>query len=361
MKYEYWYANIKVITNKRKREIREGIKNILTLYYIEETALQNYPVSDSERVAIIESIRNWKLDDSYKRMVDKGVKMITITEESYPERLRYIASPPYALYIKGKLPQEKRMTAAIVGARECSPYGEAMAKKFAESLATAGVQSISGMARGVDGASQRGAINVGGDSYAVLGCGVDICYPRDQIDLYMDLQDHGGILSEYPIGTEPVAKHFPARNRIISGLSDIVLVIEAKKRSGSLITADMALEQGKDVYALPGPVTSHLCRGCNELIRQGAGILLSPKELLEELNLSKGNRTENSGQKKLLLESAENIVYSLLDFQPRSLEYLLRETKMTVSELLDILMSLQLRGLVSEISKNYYAVVEETF
>ena len=354
MEYEYWFANIKGITNSRKYEIRQSINEIKTLYYIEETQLQTYPFSEKERNAIIDSIRTWKLKEEYDKLKQKGIWFVTRVDSSYPRRLRHIHSAPYALYIKGQLPKEEVKTVAIVGARNCSPYGETMARIFGETLAKAGVQIISGMARGVDGAGQRGALQSGGSSFAVLGCGVDICYPREQIGLYMELQDEGGILSEFPLGTSPLPQHFPARNRIISGLSDVILVMEAKEKSGSLITADMALEQGKDVYALPGPVNSHLSKGCNYLIKQGAGVLLSPEELMEELGLWHQDKQENQEQKKLLLETTENIVYSCLDFSPKNLEELVKTTQIPVVELLNVIMSLELQGLVREISKNYY-------
>ena len=228
------------------------------------------------------------------------------------------------------------------------------ARKYAQALAKAGVQVISGMAKGVDSASQRGALEVLGKSYAVLGCGVDICYPREQIELYMHLQEQGGVISEFPIGSKPLPQHFPARNRIISGLSDILLVIEAREKSGSLITADMALEQGKDVYALPGPVDSILSRGCNWLIKQGAGVLLTPEELLDELGLT----YEKNTKKNLLLETEENIVYSCLDFHPKNIEQLLQETNLPVVEILQTLLRLELMGIVKEISKNNYVKIQ---
>ena len=197
-------------------------------------------------------------------------------------------------------------------------------------------------------------MEAGGASFGVLGCGVDICYPREKIGLYMDLQEQGGIISEFPLGTNPLPQYFPARNRIISGLADTILVMEAKEKSGSLITADMALEQGKDVYALPGPVNSRLSMGCNRLIRQGAGILLSPDELLIELGICQQKEKENDGQIKLLLETTEDLVYSCLDLQPRNLDYLFNMTKIPVAELTDTLMRLQLKGIVREIARNYY-------
>lgn len=359
MKYEYWFANLNGISNRRKWEIREKVTNLEELYYIEETALKQFDIHDKEREIILKGIRDWKLDAEYQKLERLDVQFVPITDRRYPRKLLDIAAPPYALYVRGKLPDEEKKTVAIVGARECSPYGESMAGKFAKALAEAGMQIVSGMARGVDSAGQRGALAAGGESFGILGCGVDICYPRDEIGLYMELQESGGVISEFPLGTKPLPKHFPARNRIISGLADVVLVMEAKEKSGSLITADMALEQGKDVYALPGPVNSHLSKGCNLLIRQGAGVLLSPEDLLEEWGfLSRQNQQKNN-LRKFPLESAENIVYSCLDFHPKNLEQLMTMTNYSVAELLDILVGLELKGLIKEISKNNYTIVEE--
>lgn len=354
MKYEYWFSNLKGISGKRKKEIREKFPTTEALYNIEETALKRNNIEEGEYKIIVESLRNWKLEEEYDAMIQKGIQCVTIFDACYPERLKNISSAPYALYVKGKLPEENSPTVAIVGARECSAYGQTMASEFAATLAKEGVQIISGMARGVDSASQESALEAGGTSFGVLGCGVDICYPKEKISLYMRLQERGGLLSELPPGTPPQKCYFPARNRIISGLADAVLVMEAKPGSGSLITVDMALEQGKDVYALPGPVGSLLSRGCNELIRQGAGILLSPQDLMEELQIASSKEEKKSGTKKILLETEENIVYSCLDFYPRNLEELIQTTGLDISQLMAALMSLELKGFIAEISKNYY-------
>lgn len=195
---------------------------------------------------------------------------------------------------------------------------------------------------------------MGGSTYAVLGCGVDICYPKEHQGLYRDIQERGGIISEYYPGTPPLSAHFPARNRIISGLSDVVLVMEAKEKSGSLITADMALEQGKDVYALPGMVTSQLSQGCHCLISQGAGILISPSELLKELKISDRKLEQNSYKNEKELERPENIVYSCLDLYPKGIDMLVNETGLSPKQIVRDLVSLELEGKVKEISKNYY-------
>lgn len=358
MKYEYWFANIKGLGNKEKYQIRSSIKCAEELYYMEERAIKDIVGKEEKCQAVLKSIKSWELDAEYAKLNRKEVRLLTRINPKYPKRLLDISAPPYALYVKGELPEEETISVAIVGARQCSAYGELMSKQFSEVLAQAGVQIISGMARGVDGISQRAAIRAGGKSFAVLGCGVDVCYPRENYGLYQELQRSGGIISEQPIGAQPQKPFFPARNRIISGLADVVLLMEAKEESGSLITADMALEQGKDIYALPGDVTSQLSRGCNRLIKQGAGILISPEELLKDLGIFHNKRAGNWAENKIVLESTEKLVYSCLTFEPRSLGELLEQTNLQISILLDHLIALQLKGYVKEVSKNYYVKVK---
>ena len=191
-------------------------------------------------------------------------------------------------------------------------------------------------------------------TYGILGCGVDICYPGEHRGLYQDLIKKGGVISEQSPGSPPLARYFPARNRIISGMADIVLVIEAKEKSGSLITADQALEQGKEVYALPGPVTSLLSQGCHRLIAQGAGILLSPEDLMETMGICLSKSRQNKSSEKKVLESPENMVYSCVDLFPKGLQELAQETKLAPEILMEELITLELQGFVKEISKNYY-------
>lgn len=202
---------------------------------------------------------------------------------AFPGRLGSIPDPPLMLFIKGRLPAEETKTAALIGARACSAYGAQMARYFAERLSCSGVTVISGMARGVDSIAQEAALRSGQSSVAVLGCGVDICYPPENRRLYDRLVHEGALVSEYLPGTRPQPGLFPPRNRIISGLSDLVLVIEAREKSGTLITVDMALEQGRDVYAVPGRIQDVCSRGCNRLIANGAGIAADAECILEVL------------------------------------------------------------------------------
>lgn len=309
---------------------------------------------------IEESAVNCNVIAEYEEMTARGISFVAAGEDGYPGKLKSIPDAPGALYYVGKLPRNEEKTIAIIGARNCSEYGRAMARQFGEILAGAGVQIVSGMARGIDGIGQQAALDVGGYSLGVLGCGVDICYPRENRQLYERLIAEGGICSEYPPGIEPRAVLFPPRNRIISGLCDGVLVIEAKERSGTLITVDMALEQGREVYALPGRTTDSLSRGCNMLIRQGAGIAVSPQELLRELKPDCVGFVSDRQQAVVMPEGMRGRLLQLLDYQPASMEVLQRKyadmhgDHILISELCYELLQLCADGLAEQISGSYY-------
>ncbi len=223
------------------------------------------------------------LEREWEELNRKGIQFLTLADTEYPERLRQIPDPPYGLYVLGKAPREDVLSVAIIGARECSEYGRYVGRELGGYLGREGVQVISGMARGIDGIAQEAALQAGGASYGVLGCGADICYPADNRVIYDTLVKQGGILSSFVPGTMPKPSHFPPRNRIVSGLADVLVVVEARQKSGTLITVDMALEQGREVYVVPGRVTDRLSDGCNKLLKMGAGVLLSPVDFLREM------------------------------------------------------------------------------
>lgn len=359
MKYEFWLAGLR-LSSRKKCLLRQHMKTAENVYYIEETEISKLRfLTETEKNTIRQGQKGKDPGEAYEWMLGKGIQFVPFFTEEYPPRLLELHDFPYALYVKGNLPDPAARKAAIVGARRCTPYGEKYAVEFGRELAECGVEIISGLARGIDGMGQRGALLGGGRTFAVLGSGVDVCYPREHIGLYMDiLNQGGGILSEFPPGTPPLPCNFPTRNRIISGLSDAVLIIEAREKSGSLITADLALEQGRDVYALPGPVNSELSIGCNRLIQQGAGVLLSPETLLREWQICFSASDAKEGKNKKMLETTENMVYSCLDLYPRDVDRIVEETKLSAPEVLNALVSLELKGYVREISKNHYVKVK---
>lgn len=300
----------------------------------------------------------YKTEEFRKKLKEKDIKMVCVGDRDYPEKLMPYRDRPEVLFYKGRLPDKDKPIVAMVGARACSNYGRTMAKKIAGDLAYNNVQIISGMARGIDTYSQLGAVEAGGATFAVLGCGVDICYPTENIELYENIIKTGGIISEYPPGDKPLAWHFPMRNRIISGLSDKVVVVEAKEKSGSLITVEWALEQGKDVMAVPGRVDDKLSEGCNRLIRSGAGLVRNAKDVLEELKYEVFNKEKENVIKEKILEKDFLLLYSELGLQPKSIEELMEKTGIEYGILADMLLQLQLRGLVEQPSDNYYSRLE---
>lgn len=283
------------------------------------------------------------------------IRCVTALDAEYPEKLKDYGDMPGCLYVKGNLPAPDLPSVAVVGARMCSPYGRIQAFRYARVLSEAGVQIISGLAWGIDSEGHKGALEGGTSTFAVLGNGVDICYPAGNRELYQRiLRGGGGICSEYPSGTRPRKYNFPARNRIISGLADLVLIIEAREKSGSLITAQWALEQGKPVFALPGPVDEALSLGCHRLIYDGAGIAYSPEILLEELGINCKKNIKSEQKTELGLASDLKLVYSCLDLRPKSTDRISCETGFSPQKTANILVELSVLGLVREIGRHYY-------
>ncbi|MBQ6538189.1 MAG: DNA-processing protein DprA [Eubacterium sp.] len=269
-------------------------------------------------------------------------------DERFPEKLKYIPDPPKRIYVKGSLPDEDKPAVAIVGARNCTPYGRDMARVFSFRLARSGVSIISGMALGIDGWSHQGALEAGGRTYAVLGSGVDICAPVTHQKLYNSILNRGGIISEQKPGTGPFPANFPKRNRIISGLSDAILVVEAGMKSGSLITADFALAQGKDVFVIPGRIGDELSAGCNRLINQGAIPVMTPEDILERLGL------ESKPSQIQALSDEEYSVYEKITSEPISLSALAASLQGSYANTQRIVRKLINNRYIVEYGKNRY-------
>lgn len=355
MKYQYWLANISGVGTRAIHKMLAQTESAEEIYHLDQNGLAKISgISDRQRAAIAEKKKSWDLEKEYESLLSQGIHFLSYEMDAYPDTLRNISDPPYSLYVKGCMPDFTKRRAAIVGARMCSDYGKAFARKIGYSLGRQGVEVISGLARGIDSYGHEGALEGNGRTFAVLGCGVNCCYPRSAEKLYDRILKQGGILSEYPPDTKPLPCLFPARNRIISALSDMVIVVEAKEKSGSLITADFALEQGKDVYAVPGRITDALSTGCNNLIRQGAGIITSVEELQKDLGFEQPEEFVQENFNKLLLEKDESLVYACLSLRPKSMEELLKETEFEMPKMADVLQKLIQKEFITETFKNYY-------
>ena len=285
-------------------------------------------------------------------MEKQEIHYVSEAEEAYPERLRLLPDPPLGLFYKGDLPDQETPSCAIIGSRTCTSYGKETAYFFGRELCAGGVNVISGMASGVDGYSQRGAVSAAsgpsaGRSYAVLAGGADHCYPRENVGLYRDLSVNGhGVLSEKPPLYQSLPRDFPIRNRIIAGLCDVLLVIEAAENSGSLITVNQALNQGKDVFALPGRITDRMARGCNELLKNGAQVLTCPEDVLQYLGIAveKDTLKKNS----VSLTKKEKIIYDLVKNDITLIDELLVKSAFSLSELQAVLLQLEIKGLIKK-------------
>ncbi len=355
-KYWLWLMNIENMSRNKIYRIMEVFKNPEEVFRASEmNMISSKVISDDDIVRIKESKKSFSYDNELQKLRRINARFISIDNEEYPNKLRNIYDYPYGLFIRGNVIYDNGFSIAIVGARNCSEYGKSMARRFAGELSRYGIPIISGMARGIDSYSHRGVVESGGSTYGVLGCGVDICYPAENIELFTDIQMKGSVISEYPLGCAPMSWQFPARNRIISGLADIILVVEAREKSGSLITVEHALEQGKDIFAVPGRIGDKLSEGCNRLIRAGAGIALSPEMLIEEISDNYFSTIEYSEKKNYPIAKDLEVVYSNVDLFPKSIQTIIEESSEKSDVVLEKLLRLQLMNLVNEPIKGYYS------
>lgn len=351
----YWLYNIEGIGPKIRHKLLSIYETPFELFeHLKEQDLNCLSIPCKTIQNLIQSRNMERIQKSYDMLEKRGIRVVTLADEEYPKRLMQIYDVPGVLYVKGQLPDEDCPTIAIVGARECTNYGKEIATYFARHLSEAGVQIVSGLARGVDRYAHEGAVNNLGGTYAVLGCGIDICYPRENINLYMEIEKQGGILSEYPPGYQPLQGNFPMRNRIISGLADGILLVEARKKSGSLITMEYGLDQGKNIYACPGRITDSLSYGTNHIIQMGGKLVLEPSDILEDFGLDV-IRLRQEKPDLSLLDSNEKSIYELLSLMPKHVEEILSESHKKVDQVTQLLLQLQLKGLIKEIAGNYYS------
>lgn len=321
--YWYWFTNIAGIGVKTQKKLLEHFGHPSTIYNAPESEIKGI-LTTGQCKEVIASKNQKKIEASIRKLEKREIYFFHRESQEYPERLAQLYEPPNLLYYIGRLPNFSKPILAIVGARRATIYGRKMAREFAKRLAECGIQIVSGMAAGVDAAGHKGALDANGYTLGVLGGGIDTIYPVENFNLYQQVYQMGGVLSEYNMGISPQKGLFPMRNRIISGLSDGIFVTEAGARSGSLITADQGLEQGKDIFALPGRITDCMSRGCNDLISQGAVLVRSPEDIMDIIikEGKTGNKKKNMDvnrekffkeQKFFCENKKEEKVYSLLD------------------------------------------------
>lgn len=356
--YLMWLSRINGIGIKRARLLLEHFGTAEAIWNATPAEIRAAAcITEKMADALLLSRSEGQLDEWIVELEEKEIAFYSFYHPRYPRLLKEISDPPLGIYVRGELPDDDIDTVAIIGARRCSRYGATVAYEISKELGKTNVVVVSGMARGIDSEGHRGIMDGGGKTIAVLGCGVDICYPAENQELMERIVQNGCVLSEFPPGMPPVASNFPSRNRIIAGLSKMVVVVEAGKKSGTIITADLALDYGRDVFVVPGNVTSALSYGTNALIKQGCPIITEGNDIL--INLGIAYKEEE--KVKFKIKTAENIsaeekeVYALIeDGDPISAETLCRRLHKDIQDVQYILSLLELSGYIEKIPQAGY-------
>lgn len=357
--YWLWLTSIPGIGSAKVAKLLEVFNTPENVWKANKIDLMYVNILNKQDISFLTEKSLERAQQIYKDIKNLGINVLTIDQAKYPKLLKTIYDPPQILYLKGNLPPNDVIMLSVIGSRRASFYGKKIAEELALELAQRGVFIVSGMARGIDTCAHKGALKAGGKTIAVLGCGVDIVYPQENAELMKYIEKYGAVLSEYPPGTMPKSGNFPARNRIISGLSLGTIVVEAGEKSGSLITADFALEQGREVFAIPGNINSHSSKGTNRLIQQGAKLVTSIEDILEELsinilNLSNNNHTNMSYSAEAYLTEEEKKVINYLSDTPIHIDEISQKTGYTIQKINAILTMLEMKELILQLPGKYF-------
>ncbi len=309
---------------------------------------------------VVQARENVDLDKVWEKIENQGIKILTWQDETYPQRLKEIDQPPPVLYIRGEYLTDDLFAVAIVGTRRVTPYGRQITEELSAFLAAHGITVISGLARGVDAVAHQTTLKAGGRTIAVLGSGVDKIYPPEHRQLAEQMMEHGAIISDYAPGTPPEASNFPPRNRIISGLSLAVVVVEAGETSGALITAEFAAEQGREVFAVPGSILAPQSKGTNKLIQNGALPLLSVNDLTQALDITRVGE-QKAARKIMPADAIEAKLLTVLTGEPMQIDEIRNQSDLPIEKVSASLALMELKGMVRQVGgMNYVAVREES-
>ena len=360
----YWFVNIPGVGSVSRRKLLERFGRPERVYSAEEEEYADI-LTSGQRARLQESRDVRRIRQSMERLLRFGARFLHWESPDYPSGFRQLFDPPYGIYVRGRLPEEERPVLGMVGSRAATSYGIRAAQRFAAELSRQGVQIVSGLAAGVDAASHRGALEADGYTLGILGGGIDTMYPRENFSLYMQMYERGGVLSEYNLGIPNSPGLFPLRNRLISAISDGVFVVEAGEKSGSFITIDQALEQGKEVFALPGRVSDPLSAGCNRLIAEGAFLVQRPEDISDILfkkyvsYMQKPCKFQEKDLrergKPVIRDPEQRRVCDLLDGKnPTSFNELLEKSGYNFVKLQYILLEMEISGLIYQAGQNTY-------
>lgn len=354
----YWIALtfIQDVGPIKAKKLLSIFKNPENVFKANKKDLCNIEGIGNKAAKEIKDFKSWdKVERCMKVMLKEGIKAIHLNNPQYPEMLKFIENPPVIVYYKGSLNSYDRYSIGIVGSRKPTSYGMSIAEKLSEELVSMGFTIISGMARGIDSCAHKGAIRAGGRTIAVFGSGINVPYPPENKTLMNRIIESGCVLSEYPPDTLPDRENFPNRNRLISGLSLGIIVVEATVKSGALITAELAIEQGREVFAVPGNVNSENSKGTNNLIKNGAILVRDAKDVVEELAPSLKGFIKKEKRIDVILTDEEKMLCGFLSKEPKQVDFISREAKLPSSRVVSLLLELELKGLVRQIpGKRFY-------
>jgi DNA processing protein len=357
----YWvgFNLVKGVGAVRLQTLRDHFGDLALAWQAPLDALQAAGLSPKLAQRVTQVRAGVDLDKFLTKVMAQGIEILTWDDDLYPPRLKEIDQPPPILYVRGAITAEDFWAVAVVGTRRVSAYGRQVAEELASFLAANGVTVISGLARGVDAIAHQSALKAGGRTIAVMGCGVDRIYPPEHAQLAEKIIGSGALIGDYAPGTPPDASNFPPRNRIISGLSMATVVVEAGETSGALITAQFAIDQGREVFAVPGNILAPQSKGTNRLIAQGARPMLSVRDLLDVLNLTRV--TEQRLVRKVLpADETESKLISVLTHEPLHMDEIRNQTGLPIERVSATLVMMELKGLVRQVGgQNYVAVREE--
>lgn len=350
----YWigFHHAPYIGPARIRKLRDAFGTLRAAWHAPAGQLR--AVLDERSIeSLVRTRQTLSLDKELQRLDQLGVRVVTLADPDYPHLLAQISSPPPVLYVRGSLQPDDATAVAIVGTRRATAAGREVAARLARGLAEAGVTVVSGLARGIDGVAHQAALDAGGRTLAVLGSGVNVIYPPEHRHLATRISDAGALISDYPPDTKPDAVNFPPRNRIISGLSLGVVIVEAPAKSGALITCDFAADQGRDVFVVPGSVLSHATSGSNRLLRDGARAVTCVEDVLDDLQLFK-RREQTAVQQALPMTDGERRLLALVTSEPQHIDDLAAAANVEIAEASALLTMMELKGIVRNAGAQHY-------
>jgi DNA processing protein len=355
---KYWlgFSLVPGIGSRRLRLLMRAFGDLGSAWVANESHLHRAGLDNDTTTNLLRTRKQLDLDGELAKVERVGARLLT--PDDYSPLLRQILDPPLVLYLRGTLTEQDDLALCIVGTRKATSYGRDTTTFFARGLSQQGVTIVSGLAHGIDAAAHRGALDAGGRTIAVLGCGIDRVYPPDHADLARQITQQGALISEFPIGSKPEAKHFPRRNRIISGLSLGVLVAEAPESSGALITAEYAAEQGREVFAIPGSIFSAASGGTNRLIQEGAKLVLTVEDILDELSLAyRKVEAREVAQQIAPAGEKEAAMLRYLGVEPLHVDELIRQSGLPAAEVMSTLTLLELQGYIQDDGRGSYRLV----